>query len=67
MEYSSGWNYSSIVVKLEHLDSGLAIVCIGIANPVRAVAKSAMPARYRAGADDRNRPRTIGPIPLPKI
>jgi hypothetical protein len=25
MEHSSGWNYSSIVVKLEHLDSGLAI------------------------------------------
>jgi hypothetical protein len=25
MEYSSGWNYSSIVVKLEHWDSGLAI------------------------------------------
>jgi hypothetical protein len=37
MEYSSVWNYSSIVVKLEHSGSSLAIVCIGIANPVFAI------------------------------
>jgi len=37
MEYSSGWIYSSIVVKLEHWDSGLAIVCIGIAYPALAI------------------------------
>jgi hypothetical protein len=78
MEHSSGWNYSSIVIKLEHSGPSLAIVCIGIANPVFAIPaladgpsapwqKSAMPTRYRAGADAQNRQRTFGPIPLPRI